>query len=94
MAYFAFSDVQLLLPHLHSNIWKVRPDTGSSMLVVKLGASPHFKRLGDTGGVCLLPWADRVEIVRVAPEIIPIPNCALVDRRRPVSSSSIMIISR
>jgi hypothetical protein len=48
-AYFAFSDVQLLLPHLHSNIWKVRPDTGSSMLVVKLGASPHFEQSGDTG---------------------------------------------
>jgi hypothetical protein len=44
-----FSATQLRSPHLHSNIWNVRPVGGSSMLVVNLGWSPQRVHCVATG---------------------------------------------
>src|ERR1700682_5303491 len=41
------SELQVLSPHWHSNMRKVRPEDGSSMLVMNLGCSTHVKQRGE-----------------------------------------------
>jgi hypothetical protein len=43
------SELQVLLPHWHSNMRNVRPEDGSRMLVMNLGCSPHVKQRGEVG---------------------------------------------
>jgi hypothetical protein len=45
----AFSEIQVLLPHRHSNMWKIRPAEGLGMLVLNVGCSAHFKQRGEVG---------------------------------------------
>ncbi len=46
---YVFSDTQVLLPHLHSNMWNMRPFGGSSVLLMKPVFSPHFMQGGELG---------------------------------------------
>src|SRR5258707_3092067 len=46
---YVFSDTQVLLPHLHSNMWNMRPFGGASVLLMKPGFSPHFIQGGGLG---------------------------------------------
>jgi hypothetical protein len=46
---YTLSDIQVLLPHLHSNIWNIRPVGGSGILVVNFGCSRHLKHGGEVG---------------------------------------------
>jgi hypothetical protein len=43
------SELQVLLPHRHSNMRNMRPEDGSRMLVMNLGCSPHVKQRGEVG---------------------------------------------
>jgi hypothetical protein len=46
---YFLSDVHELSPHSHRNMWKVRPDFGSSMLVMKRGCLPQRVQGGEEG---------------------------------------------
>jgi hypothetical protein len=46
---YIFSETQVRLPHLHSNMWNVRAVGGSSILLRNLDCSPHFKQRGEVG---------------------------------------------
>ena len=52
-AAYILSETQVRSPHLHSNMWKVRPVGWSGMLVVNRGCSPHFTQGGDDGSLRL-----------------------------------------
>jgi hypothetical protein len=45
----AFSEIQVLLPHRHSNMWKIRPAEALGMLVMNAGCSAHFRQRGEVG---------------------------------------------
>jgi hypothetical protein len=45
----AFSEIQVLLPQRHSNMWNIRPAEALGMLVMNAGCSAHFKQRGEVG---------------------------------------------
>jgi hypothetical protein len=46
---YSLTDIQLLFPHRHSNMRKVRPVVESRMRVIKVGCCPHREQGGQVG---------------------------------------------